>query len=166
MSRLPDLSDGKLIAIWGVTIAAILLVFLRAAVAIGRFWSKEHRYPVVWTAQQTRYLQLTRIYVGIALIVTWATLLVASPFLPQRYPFSQSSALLFIGLLVQSYAWLLMITPQNWNYSPIARFKFNPLLGATILWWATFLGIMLYLIAALSVPNIFQRPPSVPANYA
>jgi hypothetical protein len=151
------------VTLWCMTTAAILLVFLRAAIVIPRYWSREHRYPAAWAPQQVKYLEIARSYVGMVLMVAWAFLLAASPFLPLRYPFSQSSAVLLIVLLVQTYAWLIMVIPQDWNNSPIARLKFGHVLGGVLLWWVTFLGLTLYLIAAMAGPSIFQQP-LVPPN--
>src|SRR5688572_7544373 len=107
MSRLPDLSFGREIAIWCVTIAVVLLVSFRAAIVIWLYCSRQHRYPSAWTAQQVTYLEGVRSYIGMALIGTWSVLLIASPFLPMRYPFSQSHAVLLVMLLVQTYGWLV-----------------------------------------------------------
>src|SRR5689334_10997721 len=120
-SRLLDLSTTRLIEIWSVTLIIIALMLFRATFVMMRFGRTANHYPLFWTSSQIRYLQLTRSFVGVALMLTWGALLYVSPFLPWRAPFSQSNAILFIGLLVQTYAWLVMAQPFDWNQSPLAR---------------------------------------------
>src|ERR1041384_7961587 len=97
-SRLPDLSINSQIVIWSITLALILLVSFRATIVVSQFWRRKNLYPDTWTSKQLRYLQLTGGFVGVGLILIWATLLYVAPFLPLRYPFSQSNAMLFIAL--------------------------------------------------------------------
>jgi len=164
-SRLPDLSSDRVMTIWLITLALIVLVLFRAALVVGRLWRREN-YPDAWTSEQLRYLQLTGGFVGIGLVMTWAALLYASPFLPPRYPFSQSNAILLIALLTQTYAWLVIAAPFNWNASPLGRLKFNYVFVGMLAWWAAFVGITLYMIVTMAVPNMFPSPPVVPSKYA
>ena len=152
--------------IWSATFVALVLVFMRATAVIVWGRHRERHYPPTWTPQQIERLQFVRSYIGIILMVAWAGLLAASSFLPARYPFSQSSAVLFIALLVQTYAFLVMIVPPDLNGSPIARLKFEYVLRGTVLWWVIFLGITIYLIVALSAPMLFPREPVIRKGYA
>jgi hypothetical protein len=166
-SRLPDLSTGRELAIWCVTMVVIVLVSYRTAFVVWRCWHRrEHCYPMAWTRRQVVYLEATRISVGAALLLTWAAWLAAAPFLPIRYPFSQSQAVLLIALLIQTYAFLLMVIPQDWNKAPIAGLRFGHLLGGVVLWWVGFLGITLYMMAKLAGPRILQRPELVTGAFA
>ncbi len=166
MARLPDLAHGREIAIWCATIVVIALVSLRAVIVVPRMFVREHHYPSAWTMRQVEYFEITRRYAGMVLIVAWLALVAAAPFLPQRHPFSQSNAVLFIALLVQSYAFLVMVNPQDWNKSPIAKLKFTYVLAGVVLWWMMFLGTTIYVMAALALPRVFEIAPAVPRAYA
>jgi hypothetical protein len=166
MTHLPDLSVNRQIAIWSITLLLILLVLVRAIFVATRFWRREIHYPNSWTSDQLRYLQLTGAFVGIGLILTWGALGYASPFLPWRYPFSQSKAILLIALLAQTYAWLVMVRPFDWNGSALARMKFSYVFVGMLVWWAALLAMTVYTMAAMALPSIFPPPPVVPARYA
>lgn len=165
-SRLPDLSPERQFIIWCATVAIASLVLVRASFVLVRFRRREDCYPSAWTQEQLNRLHLTRNFVGILLILTWAALLYATPFLPLRYPFSQSNAILLIALLAQTYAWLVMAVPFDWKGSPLARMKFNYVLVGALIWWAALLGITVYMIAAMALPHISPQSPAVPADYA
>src|SRR5262245_6183324 len=125
MGRLPDLSAARQLAIWSATFIAIFLVLFRVTIVIRRGLDGTSYYPRTWTPQQLEHLQHIKIVVGIVLFIAWAGLLVAAPYFPLRYPFSQSRSYLLIGLLLQTYAFLVMVAPHDLNNSPIARLKFT-----------------------------------------
>lgn len=165
-SRLPDLTHGREIAIWCATIVVIALVSLRAAIAIPRMFVREHCYPATWTVRQVEYLEATRRCAGIVLFAAWLVLVAVAPFLPQRHPFSQSSAVLMIALLVQTYAFLIMVSPQDWNESPVAKLKFTYVLAGVVIWWMAFLGTTIYAMAAMALPRVFEIAPAIPSKFA
>jgi hypothetical protein len=166
MLWLPDLSETRQIAIWCATLCAALLLLRRAAMVFVGYRHRRRHYPAEWTSRQVNLLQSVLTCIGVVLLLTWIGLVVASPYFPPRYPFSQSRAWLLIGLLIQTYAFLAMVAPHDLNGSPIARVKFSYVLGGAVAWWVIFLGVTIYLIVGLSAPNVFPRQPVVPASFA
>lgn len=165
-SRLPDLSAERELVVWFLTLAAILLVSLRVSMVIRHGLALDRSYPLTWTREQIGYLRVALSSIGIVLIATWLVLFAASPFLPMRYPFSQSNAVLLIGLLLLTYTWVVMARPHHWTVAPLAHAKFNLVLCTVVIWWTTALGLVLYWIARLSIPQIFLEPAMMTGAYA
>jgi hypothetical protein len=165
-AQLPDLSAQRELILWCATLIAILLVFLRVNLVARHGWLPEAAYPAAWTPTQLQFFRRALNIVGFILMGAWLVLFSVSPFFPVRYPFSQSNAVVLIGLLVLTYAWLAMARPHEWTLTPIAHVNFNHVFCGVLAWWTTALGLIFYWIGKFSIPYMFREPPIVPGIYA
>jgi hypothetical protein len=96
--------------------------------------------------------------VGIGMILTWGTLRLAAPRMPESWPFGLVETILMVALLLLTNAWVSLLFPSNWEHV-IAKAGFGTTMGVLAWWWTTFLGALILTIAlaakspgALTVP--------------
>ncbi len=94
--------------------------------------------------------------IGVAIILTGATLQMAGPRMPESWPFGYEQAILTIGLLLLANAWLLLLLPRNWEHTILDKVSFAATIGVLTWWWTTFLGALLVTIA------VTMRPVALP----
>ena len=98
-----------------------------------------HRYPGGWTNDQIKVFERLRLWIGIALAVTWAALWTAAPQMPQGWPFGLQEILFTIGLLVFTDAWLSLLVPANWERSLLSKLGFVSTFAILALAWMAML---------------------------
>lgn len=156
--RHPDLdlvTQAVLLSAVAILASAILIriaVFFR-----GQYARIPHRYPVSWTNDQVKVFERFRVVIGVAVMLTWATLQMLGPRMPESWPFGFEQATVTVGVLLLANAWLLLLPPRNWEHSILDKASFAVTIGVLAWWWTTFLGALLVTIALLTM-----RPVALP----
>jgi len=166
MHHLPDLAQHNQTALICATVLGLGLVIVRGSLACYRHWAAvPHQYPVGWSDAHIRILEQLRTTIGLALGVTWAVLLVASPQMPSSAPFGLLPALYLIVLLLVTNAWVRLMIPSEWKHTFIGKMKFEHAVGCLLVVWTILLGGSLFAIAK-STTSIAERPVHLLGTFA
>ena len=97
-------------------------------------------YPSGWSAAQCRALERVQLLVGFTLIPLWGAFLFIAPSVAAKWPAGCNLVVIFIiFMLLISNAWVLLLTPRNWEkFGAISR-SFSVTITFLVIWWgATF----------------------------
>jgi hypothetical protein len=164
--RHPDLDPTT----QAILLSAVAILAGMALIRIALFFRRQfarvpHRYPCNWTSNQTGIFEQVRMSIGVALGVTWASLELAAPWMPQSWPFGLAEMVLTVGLLLLSNAWLLLLIPSNWEHSIASKVSFGTTMGILVWWWTALLGGLLVAIALAAWPVHLTLPMGTYAQY-
>jgi hypothetical protein len=98
------------------------------------------KYPSGWSAAQCRALESVQLLVGLTLIPLWGSFLFIAPSVAAKWPAGCNLVVIFIiFMLLISNAWVLLLTPRNWEkFGAISR-SFSITITFLVIWWgATF----------------------------
>jgi len=160
--RQPNL-DPFLVALLMIGFVTLMcLVLIRIVRIVGS--QRAHRYPGVWTSDQIKLFEQLRMWIGMALMVTWVSLWIEEPRMLQGWPFGFDQMLLTVGLLFLTDAWLSLFVPDNWERSLLSRLGFPSTFAVIALGWTAGLT---GLLAAIQVAAAKQQHfPFVFGTYA
>ena len=161
--RHPDLDPTTQAVLLSAVAILAGVILIRVTVLFRRQYSRvPHRYPDSWTNDQAKVFERFRMAIGAALILTWATLQMAAPRMPESWPFGLQETILTVGLLLLSNAWLLLLIPSNWENTILDKVGFATTIGVLAWWWTTLLGAVLLTIALAAMrPAAFTLPLGV-----
>ena len=135
--RQPNL-DPFLVALLMIGFVTLMcLVLIRVVRIVGS--QRAHRYPGVWTSDQIKLFEQLRMWIGMALMVTWVSLWIEEPRMLQGWPFGLQPILFTIGLLVITDAWLSLLVPGNWERSLLSKLGFVSTFAILALAWMAML---------------------------
>jgi len=122
---LPDLSPATQVGLRVCVAILVTMALIRVAVLFRRQHAQSpHRYPSSWTTEQVTVFERARVIIGVGLATTWAVLELASPRMPQSWPFGLAQMSLTVGLLLLTNAWLLLIVPSDWENTVVGKLNF------------------------------------------
>ena len=158
--RHPDLAPLTQAVLLTCMVILTGLVLFRVTVFFRRqFAGIPHRYPVSWTTDQANRFERFRMFIGVALVLTWAALQFAAPSMPVSWPFGLEETLEKIGLLLLTNAWLLLLIPTDWERTILGKLRFATTFGVLALWWIALLGaVLVTIVLATSRPVQLNLP--------
>ena len=158
--RHPDLDFFTQAALLSAIAFVAGAILIRAVTFFRRQYARvPHRYPGSWTGDQVALFERFRMMIGVAIVITWATLQIAAPRMPDAWPFGLEQTIITVGLLLLGYAWLLLLIPSNWEHTLLDKIGFSTTMSVLVLWWGTFLGALLVTIALVVMrPVAFSLP--------
>lgn len=160
--RQPNLDPHALALLMIGIITLICLMLIRVARIVAS--RRAHRYPGAWTTEQIKLFEQLRVCIGVGLIVTWVSLWLAEPRMPQGWPFGFEQILLTVGLLFLSDAWLSLLGPDNWERSLLSRLGFRSTFVVIALVWIAVLSGLVVTIQLVAVKP--QQVPTVFGTFA
>jgi hypothetical protein len=152
-----------------IAIAILATIFLIRVITFfcRQYAHTPHRYPSSWSTEQGTMFERIRMWIGIALALTWTVFEFAAPQMPQSWPFGQLEMSLTIGLLAMTNAWFVLIIPSDWEHTVASRVSFGTGMSILVGWWIATLGALLITIiwVARPVQFHFQFPMGTFAQY-
>ena len=113
-------------------------------------------YPSGWSAAQCRALESVQLLVGLTLFPLWGSFLFIAPSVAAKWPAGCNLVVIFIiFMLLISNAWVLLLTPRNWEkFGAISR-SFSITITFLVIWWgATFTATGWIFAKASASPNM------------
>jgi hypothetical protein len=152
-----DLSPSTQFVLIGLLAVASVALFTRTIV----FFQCERAgirpiYPSGWSEVQCRALEMFRLLVGVALIPLWGAFIFITPSVATKSSVGCNLNVIFIILLLLiSNAWVLLLTPRNWErFGAITR-SFSVTITFLVVWWgATFTATGLMFAKASASPTM------------
>jgi len=153
--RHPDLAPLLQVLLLGSAVLLMAIMLFRFGLVFrNRYAGLVYRYPTTWTAEQTKVFRRLRLTIGACLAMAWLTLLLSGRRLPIRWPFGFEEALLTIGLLLLTNAWLALLVRLNWEHSFLSKWRFRIAFAIVALWWIAAFAAILATIGWATAPHI------------
>ena len=161
--RHPDLDFHTQVALVGAIAITTAAILMRAGVVLRRQYAGiPHRYPRRWSQQQITLFERFRATIGVLVLMTWAVLQLSAPWMPESWPFNFEQTVFTVTIMLLTYAWILLLSPANWETGIFNKGTFRITVTALAFWWISLIGALLWAIGlAATRSTVFTIPLGV-----